>query len=137
MAAEETTVPTTAKPAKIRTAVVLMYLVVIIGVARTAMTVMRHIDVRTPDLYIISKGLIYVVSIFLIYKIGKGSNWSRWTLLVIFAIAIPLGVLPTFDSIEHNPVHALLGIVQLAAFVVAVFLLFQRQSSDWFKSRQH
>ena len=132
MAAEETEIQAATKPAKIRTAVVLMYIVVIIGIARTAMTVMRHIDVRTPDLYIISKGLIYVVSIFLIYQIGKGSNWARWALLVIFAIAIPLGVLPTFDSIEHNPVHALLGIVQLAAFVVAVFLLFQRQSSEWF-----
>ena len=121
------------KPAKVGTAVVLMYIVVIIGISRTAMTVLRHIEVRTPDFYIISKGLIYVVSIFLIYKIGKGRNWARWALLIIFAIAIPLGVLPTFDSIEHNPVHALLGIAQLAAFVAAVFLLFQRQSSEWFR----
>ena len=122
------------RPAKIRTAVALMYVVVILGIARTTMTVMRHLDVRTPDLYIISKGLIYVASIFLIYRISKGRNWARWALLVILAIAIPLGVLPTFDSIEHNPIHALLGFVQLTGFVVAVFLLFQPQSTNWFKS---
>jgi hypothetical protein len=125
---------TNEKPAKISVALGLMYLVVTIGIARTSMTVLRHLDVRTPDLYIASKALIYVVSIFLIYRIGKGSNWARWAVLIMLAIAIPLGVLPTFDSIEHNPLHALLGFVQLTGFVVAVFLLFQRQSSDWFNS---
>ena len=122
------------RPAKIGSAVALMYMVVILGIVRTTMTVMRHLEVRTPDLYIISKGSIYVFSIFLIYMVGKGHNWARWALLVILGIAIPLGVLPTFDSMEHNSVHALLGFVQIAGFVVAVFILFQRQSSEWFKS---
>ena len=73
-------------------------------------------------------------SIFLIYKISKGQNWARWSLLVILAISIPLGILPTFDSIQHSPTHALMGFVQLAAFLLAAVLLFQRQSSAWFRS---
>ena len=122
-----------AKPGIVKAAVALMYLVVALGIVRTAMTVIRHIEVRTPDLYIISKALIYVVSVILIYQISKGRNWARWALMVFLAIAFPLGVLPTFDSIQHNPIHALLGLVQLAAFATAAILLFQKKSSAWFK----
>jgi hypothetical protein len=112
-----------------------MYVVVAIGIARTSMTVLRHLDVRTPDLYIASKALIYVVSIFLIYNIGKGHNWARWTLIVILAIAIPLGVLPTIDSMEHSPTHSLLGFVQLGLWIIATILLFLPGSSAWLRSK--
>ena len=54
-------------------------------------------------------------------------------MLVILAVAVPLGVLPTLDAIQHSPVHSLLGIVALVAYIVAAILLFRRESSDWFK----
>lgn len=122
------------KPAKITIAVNLMYAVVTIGILRTGMTVVRHLDVRTPYFYVGTKLGVYVVSLYLIYQISKGCNWARWALMVVFAAAIPLAVLPAFDSIEHNPVHAILGFLQLGAFIFAVIFLFQKPSSDWFNS---
>ena len=111
-----------------------MYAVVVIGVVRTSMTVMRHIDVRTPYFFIGVKAALYALSIFLIYNISKGRNWAKWTLMAILVAAIPLGVLPTIDSYAHNPVHALLGFAQLGAWIIAAVLLFQRQSTDWLTS---
>ena len=119
-------------PEKIVTAVKLLYLVVAIGIIRTSMTVIRHVDVRSPHLLIFSKMLLYAASVFLIYQASKGKNWARWLLLAILAIAFPLSVLPTFDAIFHNPIHTLLGLLQLALYIVAMVFLFHRSSSQWF-----
>lgn len=120
------------RPEKIVTAVKLLYLVVAIGIIRTSMTVIRHVDVRSPHLLIFSKMLLYAASVFLIYQVSKGKNWARWLLLAILAIAFPLSVLPTFDAIFHNPIHTLLGFLQLALYIVAMIFLFHRSSSQWF-----
>jgi hypothetical protein len=120
------------RPEKIVTAVKQLYLVVAIGIIRTSMTVIRHVDVRSPHLLIFSKMLLYVASVFLIYQVSKGKNWARWLLLAILAIAFPLSVLPTFDAIFHNPIHTLLGFLQLALYIVAMIFLFHRSSSQWF-----
>ena len=122
------------KPEKVVTAVKLLYLLVGIGMIRTFMTVMRHADVRSPYPLIFTKILIYAASVFLIYQISKGKNWARWLLLLIFAIAFPLSVLPTFDAFSHNPVHALLGILQLGLYIVAMVFLFHRSSTEWLGS---
>jgi len=122
------------KPAMVSLSIVLMYAVVAVGFLRTGMTVGRHLDVRTPYMYLGSKALVYVVSVFLIYQISKGHNWARWTLMTILAISIPLGVLPTLDSMAHSPLHAQLGFAQLGAFIFAAFLLLLPPSSRWLKS---
>jgi hypothetical protein len=120
------------RPAKVVLAARMFYLIVGIGVIRTAITVIRHAHVRSPYFLIFTKLLIYALSLFLIYELGKGKNWARWSLVVIFAICIPLTILPTFESIFHNPGHALLGLLSLALYIVALVLLFHGSSSDWF-----
>ena len=120
------------RPTKIVHAIKMIYLVIGIGVIRTMMTVIRHADVRSPDFLIKTKLLFYSASLFLIYMMGKGKNWARWLLVVIFAISIPLVILPSFGWISHNPVHALLAFLQLALYIVALVFLFHRSSSGWF-----
>lgn len=123
------------KPRAIRTATYLLYFSVVIGIVRTGMTVMRHIDVRTPHFYVGTKLALYALSFFLIYKLAQGYNWAKWAMIALLVAAIPLGVLPTLDSVQHSPLHSALGFVQLAALIVAVVLLFRKPSSDWFASK--
>ena len=122
------------KPGNVVSAVKLLYLMIAIGMVRTGMTVLRHADVRSPHALIFTKILVYSASLFLIYQISQGKNWARWFLLVIFAIAFPLSVLPTLDAISHSPVHSLLGFLQLGLYIVAMIYLFQRSSTEWFGS---
>ena len=110
----------------------MLYLVVVVGITRTVMTVVRHVDVRSPYFLISVKLCIYVISLFVIYQLSKGKNWARWTLLAIFTICIPLVILPIFDSFSHSPVHSLLGILQLALFVYSFVLIYCKKSSAWF-----
>lgn len=121
-----------ATPAKVALAVKLLYVVVGIGVLRTVMTVVRHIDVRSPDFLIMTKLLTYVFSVYLIYQISKGKNWARWTLVGIFVVNIPLTILPAFESLSHTPVYTLLGFVQIGLYVYGLVLLFQKDVAGWF-----
>ena len=120
------------RPAKVVHAVRMLYLVVGIGIIRTAMTVMRHADVRSPNYLIITKLLIYAASLFLIYQIGKGMNWARWLLVVILSISIFLLFLPSLESFSHNPVHTLLVFLQYTLYIIALLFLFHRSSCGWF-----
>lgn len=122
------------RPTKIVHAQKMLYLVVGIGVIRTMITVIRHFDVRSPYFLISTKSLLYVVSLFLIYQIGKGRNWAKWSVVVLFAIIIPMYVLPNFDAMFHNPIHSLLGFLSLGLYIVALVFLFQESSSAWFKA---
>ena len=120
------------KQEKVVLAAKMLYLVVATGIIRTSMTVIRHAEVRSPDFLIFTKILIYAVSLYLIYQMNKGRDWARWSLVVIFAISIPLIVLPAFAAMSHNPVHTILGLLQLGLYTVALLFLFQGNSSRWF-----
>ena len=122
------------RPAKVAHALKMLYLVVGIGVIRTMMTVIRHVEVRSPYFLIFTKLSLYVVSLFLIYQAGKGRNWARWSVVLLFAISIPMYILPNFDAMFHNPIHSLLGFLSLGLFIFALVFLFQESSSAWFKA---
>jgi hypothetical protein len=120
------------KPAKVVLAVKMLYLVVGLGIVRTAVTVIRHADVRSPYFLIFMKLLFIAVSLFLIYQVGKAKNWARWSLVVILGCNLPLTILPAFESIFHSPVHSLLMFLQVVFYIVALVLLFHKSSSNWF-----
>ena len=124
------------RPPKVALAVKFFYVIVGIGVIRAVMTIIRHADVRSPVSLIITKLVIYAGSLYLIYQLGKGKNWARWSMVAIFIINIPLTILPAFGSFSHNPIHASLGFVQLALYIAALAYLFQKISSSWFNPQK-
>jgi uncharacterized membrane protein YfcA len=120
------------RPLKVSLAVKFFYVIVGLGIIRAVMTIIRHADVRSPYFLIYTKLIIYAGSLYVIYQLSKGRNWARWSMVVIFIIAIPLTILPGFASLSHNPVHASLGFVQLALYIIGLVFLFHRSSSSWF-----
>jgi hypothetical protein len=123
-------------PEKVVLAVRLFYLIIGIGLVRLVITVIRHWDVRTPDFIILSKLIIWLVSLFFVYHVSKGRNWARWSMVAIFVISIPLAILPRISSLSHNPIPNLLGLVQVPLYVWAILLLFQAKSTAWFKGKK-
>ena len=74
---------------------------------------------------------------------GPGVAWSLTAgimgaigafgvLLAFGAIALPLSIIPTFDSFTHIPFHSLLGLIQLGLYIAAMVLLFRQNASAWF-----
>ena len=122
------------RPPKVILAVKLFYIIVGIGITRAAMTIFRHADVRSPYFLILIKVLVYIGSLFLIYQLSKGKNWARISMVAIFIISIPLVILPTFASFSHNPANSILGFIQILIYIIGLALLFNKNSSPWFRS---
>jgi len=122
------------KEDKVVLAVKMLYLVVGIGVLRTLFTIFRHIDVRSLISLIITKLIVYGLSIYLIIQINKCKNWARWSLVVILTVSIPLTILPAFGQVTHNPIYAILFFMQLILYMVALVILFQESVSKRFTS---
>jgi hypothetical protein len=120
------------RPLKVAHAVKIFYVIVGVGIIRAVITIIRHADVRSPYFLIYTKLIIYAGSLYVIYQLSKGRNWARWVLVVIFIIAIPLVILPAFESFSHNPVDTLLGFVQTVLYIIGLVFVFHRSSSNWF-----
>mgnify|MGYP001554150777 FL=1 len=125
------------RPDMVSYAVWLLYGLIGTGIVRTSITVIRHADVGSPYTLIATKLAIYIVTVFLIYQISRGKNRARWVLLAFGAIALPLSIIPTFDSFTHIPFHSIPGLIQLGLYIVAMVLLFQQNSSAWFSPANH
>lgn len=125
------------RPAKVVLAIRLFYLVIAFGVAQVIMTVARHFDVRSPDFLILSKMLWYVACIYVLYQLGKGKSWARWLMMALFFASIPLVILPAFAVLTHNLWGASITFLQVGLYVAALFLLFDRRSSDWFDAEKY
>ena len=123
-------------PQKIDLAVKLLYGVVALGIVRTVMNAINHIDVRSIGPVHLGHAFVFAVSGYLIYKISKQQSWARMTVLAILIIDIPLTVLPMLDSLKHSPLNNGLGLVQAGVFIAAMVLLYRPESSLWFDSEQ-
>ncbi len=126
------------KPSKVSIAVKLLYSTLAIRVVRIT------IDGINIDSSGVAKefSMIYTLSIeffafgflgFFIYMIGKGKNWARVTLLVIFILGVTFSILPMIQSLTHSPLLGILDLAEAIIEIIALVFLFQRDSSAWFK----
>ena len=122
-------------PAKVALATKVLYSIIAINFIRITITVFRHWGVRTPDFLIFTSIFLLVISFFLIYQINKGRNWARWSMVLIFAISIPLSILPTLSSLTHNPIANILRLIQVALYIWTLTLLFHTTSTKFFKNK--
>jgi|SRR3989344_2704205 len=70
---------------------------------------------------------------YFIGETGQGRNWTRILLLVLFILGIPFEIY-TYLILEVGAFSIFLGIIDMTILIVAFVFLFQKQSSDWFKS---
>jgi hypothetical protein len=82
---------------------------------------------------IVTLCLSFFLMAFFIWKIGQGKNWARITYLVLLIIGFPFTIYSYFTS-ALSVLAIVLSIFQEAMLIVALVFLFQKSSSDWFKS---
>ena len=78
---------------------------------------------------------VWLTMVLVVYQIGRGRNWARIIFLILTLVSTP----PRLSGIIHASGRSafqdtIFNIYQLEIFIVAVVLLFQRSSSDWFKA---
>ncbi|MCF8095706.1 MAG: hypothetical protein K9J79_10145 [Desulfobacteraceae bacterium] len=121
------------RPKKVRAAVTLLYIGIAIGILRTGIKAPATLaDVSYPILSSLLIAILMGVGIFIVIMIGKGHNWARITFLIIFIIF--LFSFPQFlQALPAKPFLGTVHIIHIIMAVVSLVLLFQKQSSQWFK----
>jgi len=79
----------------------------------------------------LSFSLLFII--FLVWKIEQGRNWARITYLVLFVLGVPF-IIYVYLTSEVSAFLIILGIVGMIMQIIALVFLFQKPSSDWFKS---
>jgi FtsH-binding integral membrane protein len=121
------------RPDQIRTTIKLLYITLGIGAFRSIMEASVNTQIASPVFVMLITFCVLGIMWLLIYKIGKGRNWARITFLVLFVNGLPFSVLPLLRSLAANPISGVLGIGQTVIQIIALVLLFQKPSSNWFR----
>jgi len=121
------------RPQKVTTAVTLLYVSLGIGAFRLIFEAPRMSEIAPPEVVIPGSIAGLAIMALFIYLIGTGRNWVRITFLVLVIAGIPFSVQPLLQSLAANPVSGALGIGQAVLQIIALVLLYQKPSSDWFR----
>ncbi|MDW7762020.1 MAG: hypothetical protein SCM96_15445 [Acidobacteriota bacterium] len=132
-----------ARPANVGTAVRLMYAA--LGLSFISFLIDRSwipvniAEARWPN-WIFFGGVFFILfglSFLLIYMIGAGKNWVRMIYLVLYILMIlslPFSMKPFLQAVSNAPALGILELVQVVIQGIALVLVFQRDSSAWFKA---
>jgi len=93
--------------------------------------------VAKPQLWVIKIiGLILTLSFttFLLIMILRGRNWARMLFIVLFFIGFPFTIPAFLIVLQKKPVAAVFFLAQLSLQLMAVVLLLQKPTRNWFNS---
>ncbi|PJE81059.1 hypothetical protein COU58_04535 [Candidatus Pacearchaeota archaeon CG10_big_fil_rev_8_21_14_0_10_32_42] len=128
------------RPDKVSTAVTLLWIVIAVGVISSIFNFSSLLEIYNASglglgglIFTLYFSLLFLV--FLIWKIGQGKNWARITYLVLFILGVPFTIYGYLTpTIEVSAFLIILRIAVMIVQIVALVFLFQKPSSDWFKS---
>lgn len=130
------------RPGKVSTALYLLWIALFVGIIASAFNFSSSLEIANAPpgfglgvvIFILCFG--FLLSAFFIWKIGQGRNWARITYLVLFILGIPV-VIYTLLTIKVSTFLIIMQIAHTIVSLVALVFLFQKQSSDWFKSTKN
>ena len=125
------------RPDKITSALRLLYLTIGVGFFRSLMVISSQAQAykTASEWFGIVSSTLFVFGIIwiLIRLIGMGRNWARIIFLVMFLITFPYSLYQLFVGLSGYSLYKIIGFAQIVMQAVALILLFQRQSSDWYR----
>jgi len=127
----------TSRPENVGSAVKLLYMTLGISILTGIMEASNFSQMGSPAFLMFITFFVLGSMWFFIYMIGKGCNWARITYLVLSIVGIPFYILAELQNLAANPISRLLGIGSTVCSIIALVLLFQKPSSDWFKQERH
>lgn len=123
------------QPKEVTKAVGYLYLSIFIGFIYTISYTVFVLKYLTSAEFALMFPLLFFFNLFLIfltYMINGGHNWARILLSIWIVITIPYSIIGLVNS--TNLFWELFSFAILILQIYAIFLLFQKPSSDWFDS---
>lgn len=115
----------------------LMYLAVAIGLADSALHWHQDVAVARPvggaAFVIVDQAVSAAILVWLIWLTARRHrNWARWVLLVLTALGVIFYLLSLHEVMRIAPLTGALGLVQCAAEIAALVLIFTGNAREWF-----
>ena len=124
-------------PKKIKQASILVYVSLLIGLIKSVLYETMTDQKMLSDPKSLTIGILTILIIgFFGYKIGKGKNWARITLLVLFIIGmlgVPFIIMTEF---QMNPIIGIVSVVQMLIQLYVLIILCSGESKNWFKEQR-
>jgi hypothetical protein len=121
-------------PAQVRRAVALLLLSLLIGIG-VAVAEWEPLPSEDQALLLTSIGIGYVLPALLIFLIWRRKNWARITLL-LFTVLWTVLYLAFWNEEPVDPLWVHVATIASAALdIVALYWLFSRPASEWFRPR--
>lgn len=76
--------------------------------------------------------LTFAFTLFIFYMILKGKNWARVLYMILFISGAPFAFPAIIIAFQKTPVLAIIRLLQLSLQMMAVVLLLQKATRDWF-----
>jgi|GEM_PF-1322058 FtsH-binding integral membrane protein len=127
-------------PIEVSNAIKLFYLVLFLGIFSTISgisnldKIIAQYPTFSPTFYYLIILFSYAFLFFFIYKIRKGRNWARITFFILFVLGLPFSIFTLPNSFTISLINGVLTIIGIILQIIALVFLFQKPSSDWFKS---
>lgn len=122
------------RPRKTTAAVALLYVALFVSATRTTYMEPSILEQSAHPVVNAVLGVLFLgITLFLIVMIGKARTWARTTYLVWFIVSLPVFAVE-IDELAANPVEDALGILSTIISLVALVLLFQKESRAWFRT---
>jgi len=140
------------RPKRVLVAITLLYAALGIGVTRIVLdlygghpitgppwllTLVNQTGIAwlLPIVVILSAFVTITLFLVIIYLIGQGKNWARISFLALWLIGILLflAAIPLRRFLAAQPISGMFALLQYVLQVAALVLLFQNESSRWFR----
>jgi hypothetical protein len=128
---EDSTSPSSGKPAAVTKAVTLLLISLAISVVSFlwVLSLFTQMDVGISALLFFFSSLF---NVWLIYNINEGRNWARITFLVLFILGLLLYSHKLIQLLSVSFVCGGLSITRIVLQIVALSFLFGRTARPWF-----
>jgi len=73
-----------------------------------------------------------IILVWLVYQTGRGRNWARILLLLLFVAGIAVEPRAVLASLTISTVSGGIGIAQLLMEVLSLYLLFLSEGRSWY-----
>jgi len=125
------------KPVEITRATQLLYATLGIGMVKSSIDFFRISSETSVAFTLITLIFTFAFLFFLIIKIAGGRNWARIVFLIFFLLGIPLAIPIVLDEVKRNLFLGSLSFIQIILQVIALALMFMKNSNLWFKTRKN
>lgn len=125
------------RPRQVQIAVALLCLSLVLGIPEAVVSVRPEPAEggRVDTVLVVVMLLAFAFACFLNVKVHQGRNWARIVVLVLTALSIAMTLFPLDESRVDGPMLQGLRLLCVLIDVAAMYLVFSKPGSLWFKRR--